>query len=309
MPHALRILLLLAVVTSSSRADLFDLYWADAGDGFDHGRVERASASGDPRATIFFAGADQPYGIDLDPIGGKVYWTDIRSKTISRSNLDGSDREVLFTGGVLSVPTGLAVDAVGGKLYWVDTNLDAVRRSNLDGSEVETLVEVSGQSNLEGIALDLVNGGMYWTDRTAGRIQRANLDGTDVETILEGGVIGQPFGIDVDPEGGKLYFADFGEGGVARANLDGSELEALLLVNEPWGLDLDLDNGLIYFTEASQFNEHPSISVANLDGSGFERIIIDDLDNPKHIAVIPEPFTLLLLTPAAMIILCRRSRR
>jgi hypothetical protein len=147
---------------------------------------------------------------------------------------------------------------------------------------------------------------MYWTDRTAEKIQRANLDGSGIETILEAAAISQPFGIDVDPENGKIYFTDPGQGGILRANLDGSDIEGLLFAETPWGIDLDLANGKLYFTE-SVFDGQDSISVANLNGTGFERLITDNLDRPRYLALIPEPTTALLLASVGLGFLVRRK--
>ncbi len=63
------------VIAGVVRAGTFDLFWTDAGNVFDFGRVERASLDGSLRETIFFAGADRPNGIALDGSLGQVYWT------------------------------------------------------------------------------------------------------------------------------------------------------------------------------------------------------------------------------------------
>ncbi len=310
--RVLKSLVIVLAMTGIAKAGTFDLYWADGGNGsviFGNGRVERASLDGSPRETIFFAGADRPHGIGIDTINDMVYWTDTRAVTITRSNLDGTNREVLFDWDTFEAnPVGIELDLIQGKMYWVDSTRDSVRRANLDGSGLEDLVEIPGESNLNDIALDLLNGKMYWTDRTSERIQMANLDGSEVVTLFEGGLISRPRGIEVDPIGGKIYFADSGQDGILRANLDGSGLEALLVADTPWGLDLDLINGKIYFTE-SPFDGLDSISSANLDGSGYERIITDNLDSPRHLAVIPEPTTILILASAMVGMLRRRKQQ
>jgi DNA-binding beta-propeller fold protein YncE len=309
MSHVLKCVLVLLAFTGVAKAGSFDLYWADAGGTFGGGRVERASLNGSPRETIFFAGAERPRGIDIDPINSKVYWTAVSSdgNTIWRSNLDGSGEETIFEGGIFeSTPVGVSVDPVHEKLYWVDSTRDAVRRSNLDGSGLEDLVIIPGDSNLEDIALDLVNGKMYWTDRTAERIQMANLNGSDVVTLFADGFVSAPRGIEIDPIGGKIYFADSEKGGILRANLNGSGLEGLLFADTPWGIDLDLANGKMYFTEAVADGQD-SISVANLDGSEYERIITGDFDSPRHLALIPEPTTALLLASVGLGFLVRRK--
>ena len=103
-----------------------------------------------------------PYGIALDVVGGKMYWTDIGRDKIQRANLDGSHIEDLVTQG-LWAPGGLALDVVGGKMYWTDWGTDKIQRANLDGSHIEDLV-TQGLIGPSGLALDVVGGKMYWTD-------------------------------------------------------------------------------------------------------------------------------------------------
>ena len=86
-----------------------------------------------------------------------MYWTDYRTDTIYRSNLDGSNVEPLVTGE--EYPRGIALDVSGGKIYWTGWG---VYRSNLDGSNVEPL---GTGTDAEGIALDVAGGKIYWTDQ------------------------------------------------------------------------------------------------------------------------------------------------
>jgi hypothetical protein len=108
---------------------------------------------------------------------------------------------------------------------------------------------------------------------------------------------------------GKLYFTDFAAGGILRSDLDGSNLVALAGATEPWGLELDLSSNRLYFTEAAQFNDNPSISVVNLDSFEVENLFLNNLDNPRHIALIPEPSSILLLAAGALLTLAATIRR
>ena len=78
------------------------------------------------------------YYMALDLAAGKMYWTDIGTSTIARSNLDGSGSEVLVTSAGIP-PIGIALDLPIGKMTW--TLLDGtIQRANLDGSGIETLL-------------------------------------------------------------------------------------------------------------------------------------------------------------------------
>ena len=85
-------------------------------------------------------------GIAVDTAGGKLYWTELVSNTISRADLAGSNQEVILSG--LNQPHDVAVDPAGGKLYWTE--------------------------------------GIHYDDNPTGMISRANLDGTSPEPVLTG---------------------------------------------------------------------------------------------------------------------------
>ena len=44
---------------------------------------------------IPLSGHDNPIAVDYDPIGRKVYWTDVASKIIKRANLNGSEEQLV----------------------------------------------------------------------------------------------------------------------------------------------------------------------------------------------------------------------
>ena len=159
----------------------------------------------------------------------KIYWADVVTNKIERSNLDGTEREVIvYTGLGWGGPRGLAIDAISGKMYWSDWTNDKFRRANLDGSEVEDLKSTWSID----ISLDLVHNKMYWTDPSWGgyKIKRANLDGSGLEVLLEQFVddIYCPLGFALDASRGNMYWSELLEGSIKRANLDGSEITTII---------------------------------------------------------------------------------
>ena len=217
---------------------------------------------------------------------GRMYWTDVGTFKIQRSNLDGSQVEDLVTTG-LDYPRGLALDVAGGKMYWVDVGTFKIQRANLDGSQVEDLV-TTGSVGPRAVALDVNGGKMYWTGddwteedgRTIeGRIQRANLDGTQVEDLLtDPSEVSDPGGLALDLAAGKMYWTDTGYSSIERANLDGSDSETLVYewLNAPWSLALDLARGKVYWADPGTMR----IQRANLDGSQVEDVIVSGLGDP-----------------------------
>ena len=135
----------------------------------------------------------------------KIYWGDSQTNDIRRSNLDGSNTEILISG--QSTPRGIKIDVNGGHFYWMDGAANVLRRANLDGSNVTTIV--SGLSVAIDLTLDLDKGFIYFTDNGDDRIYRSNLDGSNLQTILNNGDLTNPTGIALDSENDKNLLGRF----------------------------------------------------------------------------------------------------
>lgn len=64
-----------------------------------------------------------------------LYFTNMQDRTakIERAALDGTEREVLFTTGLIR-PVALVVDNTLGKLFWVDADLKRIESCDLSGT-------------------------------------------------------------------------------------------------------------------------------------------------------------------------------
>ena len=70
---------------------------------------------------------------------GKLYWADIRQKAIFRSNLNGSNVEVVVDGSLQS-PDGIAVDWVSQKVYWTDSTKGTIEVASTNGEDQKVLI-------------------------------------------------------------------------------------------------------------------------------------------------------------------------
>ena len=278
-----------------------DLYWTEQ----DTGRIMRADLGTLAVEAVIPGGLVNPYRIALDPLGRKMYWTNVNGRQIQRANLDGSGIETIvqFTGSTW----GIAVDGLGGKVYW--SSAVPVWRANLDGSQAEQVF--LGGAPVQDLALDPAAGKVYASSYSAnrnafGRLQRANLDGSELENVGDR-IHNGPVGLGVDHPAGKVYWARFWpEGGLQRANLDGSQVEDLLTDISADSLALDFPGGKVYWSELDLPSFTGSLWRANLDGSEAERLPFGGT-RPGGIAIIPEPGTLLLLIGGSIVLTRRRS--
>lgn len=239
------------------------IYWVDIGQFIDSGFgdevIRRANLDGTGVETILTTadGLRHPWAIQVDPVGGKVYWADGNTQKIYRADLDGQNAELL-----IDIPSFRAAD------YGVGT-------PTADGSTpTDRNLEFS---NVGGIALDVNFNDLYWTDYFAGDIHRASMDGTldgaEITQLVSG--LSSPRGIAVDDVEGRMYWVDGAADEIMRAFTDGSGMEVLVSkdlgtrLKMPFRIGLDTIEGLMYWTE----RDNGLIQRANLDGSGVTTLL------------------------------------
>lgn len=262
----------------------------------DDGSVSRITTGGFDLQTVTPTGGGIR-SLDVDPVGGKVYWTDVNNYAIRRANLDGSGVQDLVTTGLV-FPAGIAVDAAGGKFYWGDQVDESIWRADLDGANVEFVTSTPFH---RGIAIDHAGGKVYWstsTNVTTGDIRRCNFDGGGIEIVIpNGGANFKPANIALDVADGKIYWTDYVAGQVRRANLDGTGMDNLYATHglAPRGIRLDLTNGWVYWGQ--DFGDETTtgrIQRMPLDGT-FNELIAWDLGLVNDLAIVfdqpPQPCT------------------
>ena len=242
---------------------------------------------------------DMPGSIALDPIVGKMYWTDDGTEgesdgRIRRADLDGSNVEDLVSG--LADPVGIALDLRAGRLYWADRHQGAIYRGALrDISPSGLLLDhealVANLDRPYQIALDTFNGHMYWTERgeNTSKIRRADLDGNNVTDIEFGLVVPlNPFGLALDPVAGRMYWSERsptgGEDVIARADLDGGN--GAIVISSAYhslsGIAVDVNDGRVYWTDEQ------TGTIRRTDPADAIRVVetvVSGLSAPEGIAV------------------------
>lgn len=185
-------------------------------------------------------GASSTNNLAIDAPARKLYWTDGLNGTISRSNLDGTDIEII--GDELEdparTPTCIAVDHIHGWVYWcADTGGSAgvvIRRARLDGSGVhDVYADPDAPVYVRGMAIDPWSETLYLAD--AMKVSRVNADGTGYQQLIQFSV--RIHDVALDLLAGKVYFVWQGTlsgTGIVRVNLNGSgPIESLVFYEIP----------------------------------------------------------------------------
>jgi hypothetical protein len=219
------------------------VYWTDGLAVGGAGSIRRANLNG-TRVEVVIPGAGLSFGIAVDPINEKIYWT--RPDGVYRANLDGSDSEPLIPpSGAGFGAYGVDVDLLNNKLYWTEARgggspAGIIRRSNLDGLNQETVVNQTFTAPIA-VAVYPPGGMMYWVDNTLRGLRRANLDGTDVIDLFGPTGAEFPAGVAVDADNGVVYWSlvDVVDsiGRIRRCNLNGGQAgDYLSNVIDPKGI-------------------------------------------------------------------------
>ena len=101
-------------------------------------------------------GNQRPVALDYDPVGDRVYWTDVEQGLVISAFSNTTSLKILFRCNV-GVPDGLAIDKVGKNIYWTDTGTNRIEVARLDGTMRRLLIN-DGLDEPRAIVLDERNG-------------------------------------------------------------------------------------------------------------------------------------------------------
>nr|CAD7457230.1 unnamed protein product [Timema tahoe] len=255
------------------------------------GRISIENGNND--VIIPVTGVKDASALDFDITDNRIYWTDVKLKTITRAFMNGSDVERIVEFGLES-PEGMAVDWVAHNIYWTDTGSKRIEVARLDGSSRKVLLW-NGVDDPRSLALDPREG------RPIGRPLTSWLDqvqkdmeakGADWGHVSEGEVW-------IDRQEWKrtyqtthrersleyyvnllryMYWSDWGDmGRIERAAMDGSRRTVLISkLGRANGLTIDYVQRRLYWTEITS----PAIESADLDGGRRVQVVTQGIEKP-----------------------------
>jgi hypothetical protein len=177
-----------------------------------YGQIQRSRLDGSGVETII-SGTSFAYGdstkfftdVAIDSNNNKLYFCDLRSRGIYRSNFDGSNAEVIVSSsGNWNNSNGIrdiSLDMVHNRLYWTDSYYNKVYSASLDGSNRKVLYS---SVKPYGVDVDAVHNKVFWTGD--GKVFSAALDGTNVQQLYSG--MWWSTAVTVDEETEKLFWND-----------------------------------------------------------------------------------------------------
>ncbi|KAL4830050.1 hypothetical protein H8958_013925 [Nasalis larvatus] len=140
--------------------------------------------SGEAMGVVLRGDRDKPRAIVVNAERGYLYFTNMqdRAAKIERAALDGTEREVLFTTGLIR-PVALVVDNTLGKLFWVDADLKRIESCDLSGANRLTLEDAN---IVQPLGLTVLGKHLYWIDRQQQMIERVEKTSGDKRTRVQG---------------------------------------------------------------------------------------------------------------------------
>ncbi|XP_050407937.1 low-density lipoprotein receptor-related protein 6 [Patella vulgata] len=215
-------------------------------------------------------GVKDAAAIDFDINDNRIYWTDIKVKSISRAFMNGSAVQHIIDFGV-DFPEGMAVDWVAHNIYWADTGKQRIEVARLDGTSRKVLVW-RDLTDPRALALDPPNGYMYWSVwGNEPHIERANLDGSKRKVLIADPGRVQDLTIDYIEK--RMYWTNIDRERIESSDMLGENRKVVVRSNVKKPMGLTQYEDFIYWTDILG----NSIECANKSTGNNRTVIHKDL--------------------------------
>jgi hypothetical protein len=152
-------------------------------------RFRRMDADGAHETTLLTLEMEEVHDLEVDAVHRRLYWSQDESGThggsICRANLDGSARQVLYTGLGTNALDGLGLDVAHGDLYWVRAD-QMLQRGALDGSRKPETVLTGAALGRSPTALGVhaASGQVFWISAGDLTVRRALFSGGGARVVF-----------------------------------------------------------------------------------------------------------------------------
>lgn len=232
----------------------------------------------------------------------KLYFSESGAQSISRTEGNGANLELMSKTTSLGNIKDLEIDEVTNYVYWIENNATfaMVKRAHLlsFGGVVQLdvaqeFIRVAAPVNqFEAMSIDPVNRDLFITNLAAGSIVKVSLDAAptiiDISALTLYTGLFATYGIDVDPANSKFYFVNQATTRqIQVASTSGGVSTVIVNVSGTYGtihdVAVDASGGSIYFTTV--LSGQGNIYKADLDGNNPLPIVTGRTSAIKGITV------------------------
>ncbi|MCB0488009.1 MAG: gliding motility-associated C-terminal domain-containing protein [Cyclobacteriaceae bacterium] len=195
----------------------------------------------------------------------KLYIAENGAQHIQRSNIDGSNLELINTAGQVGAVKDIVIDEQRNRVFWVENNASnaLVKRADMIATggtiqlgNVINFIQVAPGNSFEALGINKTTRELYVTSvGTGGSIYRISLDASPITVLPAATLTGlfATYGIDIDAVNSKMYFINTATSRqIQMANADGTSPSVILNISgtlgTPHDVAVDPAGGFIYFS-------------------------------------------------------------
>ena len=123
-----------------------------------------------------------------------IFWVDWGTDKIERASMDGSDRKVIISSGLLS-PFSLTIDYSSQTLYWIDAD-GTLETSSTDGTGRTLLLSVK-TILYKTFGMAYYSNRLYWTERNQDVVYSAPINDLNSYSLLISVPLYEPYELHV----------------------------------------------------------------------------------------------------------------
>ncbi|KAI5726754.1 hypothetical protein M8J76_007920 [Diaphorina citri] len=159
-----------------------NLYWTDAG-GRSSNNIMVSTLEGRKKRTLLNTGLNEPYDIALEPLSGRMFWTELGIKPrISGASIDGKNKFNLVDNNI-QWPTGITIDYPSQRLYWADPKARTIESINLNGKD-RFVVYHTEDNGYKPYKLEVFEDNLYFSTYRTNNILKINKFGNSDFNVL-----------------------------------------------------------------------------------------------------------------------------
>lgn len=150
--------------------------------------IDVSNFDGTMEMTVWSDPNAKPYAIALDPVHGRMYWTDCGAHPrIGRATMDGTKSETIIDRFKVDIekPIAITLDFTTNQIFWLDSELHSISSCEFDGSNSGQILK-STEMLSNPYSLSVFENHVYWTNWETDTVMEAyKFNGSGLHTVVE----------------------------------------------------------------------------------------------------------------------------